>query len=58
MSKLIQSKKPANKEYTSEFRIQAVKLVLSQDQSLSQTARDLEIPLPTLQTWVCKPLVS
>lgn len=54
MSKSNQSKKPTAKEYTPEFRIQAVKLVLSQDQSLSQTARDLGIPMATLHTWVSK----
>ena len=54
MSKAKQNKKSTTKEYTPEFRIQAVKLVLNQDQSLSQTARDLGIPLATLHTWVRK----
>ena len=54
MSKTKPSKKSAIKEYTPEFRIQAVKLVLNQEQSLSQTARDLGIPLATLHTWVSK----
>lgn len=54
MSKTKQNKKSALKKYTPEFRIQAIKLVLNQDQSLSQTAKDLGIPLATLHTWVRK----
>ncbi|MBP9708165.1 MAG: transposase [Oligoflexales bacterium] len=42
------------KSYTPEFRIQAIKLVLSKEKSLSKTARDLGIPEATLHTWVKK----
>jgi transposase len=45
-------KKNTPKAYTPEFRLNAVKLAQSQDKSISQTARDLGIPLATLHTWV------
>ncbi len=45
-------KKIAGKSYTPEFRINAIKLAQSGVKSISQTARDLGIPLGTLHTWV------
>lgn len=53
MSKL-KSKQKSSKSFTPEFRIQAIKLAQNQQQSISQTARDLGIPLSTLHTWVEK----
>ena len=38
--------------YTSEFKSEAVKLVLAQGLSLSEAAKRLSIPKGTLATWV------
>ena len=46
------SKQSSAKSYTPEFRIQAIKLAQSQEKSISQTAKDLGVPLSTLHTWV------
>jgi len=46
------SKQNLAKSYTPEFRIQAIKLAQSQEKSISQTAKDLGVPLSTLHTWV------
>ena len=46
------SKQSSAKSYTPEFRIQAIKLAQSQGKSISQTAKDLGVPLSTLHTWV------
>lgn len=40
--------------YTPEFRLNAINLAQSQDTSISQTAKDLGVPLATLHTWVKK----
>lgn len=44
----------APKYYTPEFRLQAIKLALGKDKSISQTAKDLGVPAGTLHTWVSK----
>ena len=40
------------KQYSPEFRAEAVKLVLEENQAMTQVSRDLKIPLQTLSTWV------
>ena len=47
-------KQQSAKSYTPEFRIQAIKLAQSKEKNISQTARDLGVPLATLHTWVRK----
>ncbi|MCX6127643.1 MAG: transposase [Proteobacteria bacterium] len=47
-------KQRSAKSYTPEFRIQAIKLAQGKEKSISQTARDLGVPLATLHTWVRK----
>lgn len=47
-------KQKSAKSYTPEFRLQAIKLALSKDKSISQTAKDLGLPLGTLHTWISK----
>lgn len=42
------------KQYSPEFKAEAVKLVLEQNQSMSQVSRDLKIALQTLSTWVAR----
>ena len=42
------------KSYTPEFRLNAIKLAQSGEKSISQTAKDLGVPLATLHTWVQK----
>lgn len=42
------------KSYTPDFRIQAVKLVRTNEKSIAQTAVDLGIPIATLHTWIKK----
>jgi len=44
----------AIKTYTPEFRLQAIKLAQSKSKSISQTAKDLGVPLATLHGWVSK----
>lgn len=48
-----QTKKP-NKTYTSEFKESAVKLANEADQPVSQTARELDVNVNTLHTWISK----
>lgn len=48
-----QAKKP-NKTYTSEFKESAVKLAIETDQPISQTARELDVNVNTLHTWISK----
>ena len=43
-----------NKSYTTEFKENAVNLVKQGEQSMSQTARNLGIPLSTLDAWMKK----
>jgi transposase len=47
-------KQSSTKSYTPEFRINAIKLAQSPDRSVSQTAKDLGVPLATLHSWVSK----
>jgi len=47
-------KQRSAKSYTPEFRTQAIKLARSNEKNISQTAKDLGIPLATLHTWVKK----
>lgn len=42
------------KQYTPEFKAEAVKLVLEENQSMSQVSRDLKVALQTLSTWVAR----
>ena len=41
-------------KYTSEFKLEAVRLALSSDQSTAMTAKNLGIKTNTLYTWVSK----
>lgn len=47
-------KQKSVKSYTPEFRLQAIKLAQNLEKSISQTAKDLGVPLSTLHTWVKK----
>ena len=40
------------KIYTPEFRTQAIKLAQTKDKTMSQTAKDLGVPVGTLHSWV------
>jgi transposase len=40
------------KSYTPEFRTQAIKLAQTRDKTMSQTAKDLGVPVGTLHSWV------
>ena len=40
------------REYSKEFKIQAVELATQSDMSINQAALDLGIPSQTLNTWV------
>lgn len=42
------------RKYSPEFRADAVKLARSSDQTVAQTAKDLDIPGPTLHMWVSR----
>lgn len=42
----------ANKKYTRDFKLDAVRLALSSEQSQAQVARDLGINEQTLYNWV------
>jgi transposase-like protein len=42
------------KHYTSEFKLRAVKLCLKRDQGLTKIAKDLGLPVSTLNTWKSK----
>ena len=42
------------KQYSPEFKAEAVKLVLEEKQSMSQVSRDLKVALQTLSTWVAR----
>ena len=42
------------KQYSPEFKAEAVKLVLEENQSMSQVSRDLKVALQTLSTWVAR----
>lgn len=48
---------PKNRQYTSEFKQEAVKLALNSPSVLS-AARDLGVPEATLHTWVQKAKLS
>lgn len=41
-------------QYSPEFRDEAVKLVLEENQTMAQVSRDLKISLQTLSTWVSR----
>jgi transposase len=41
-------------KYSSQFRLDAVKLAIESDQSVAQIARNLEINANTLYTWIAK----
>ena len=43
-----------NKDYTKEFRQQAMNLVMQQGYSISRASRELGIPLNTLSVWLRK----
>ena len=45
-------------DYTSEFRAEAVKLVLTQDLSLAEAAKRLSVPKGALGNWVAKAKTS
>jgi len=47
-------KKRVKTKYNTEFKEQAVKMVISSDKSTSQIARDLGIKTTTLYSWVNK----
>ena len=40
------------REYTTEFKTEAVKLAISSGKAYNQTARDLGIPDTSLHTWI------
>jgi len=40
-----------NRKYTTEFKLDAVRLALSSETSQAQVARDLEIKEPSLYNW-------
>lgn len=42
------------KSYTAEFKESAVKLAVQSNQSITQTARELEVNVNTLHTWIGK----
>lgn len=42
----------SNKRYTKEFKLEAVRLALSSDQSQAQAARDLGISEQSLYNWI------
>lgn len=42
------------KAYTAEFKEAAVKLAMESEQSVNQTARELEVNVNTLHTWIAK----
>lgn len=42
------------KQYSPEFKAEAVKLVLEENLSMSQVSRDLKVALQTLSTWVAR----
>lgn len=44
--------KPKNPPYSAEFKESAVKLAVESDQSVAQTARDLDVNANTLHTWI------
>ena len=41
-----------NRKYTTEFKLDAVRLALSSELSQAQVARDLGINVPSLQNWI------
>lgn len=41
-----------NRKYTTEFKLDAVRLALSSETSQSQVARDLGINEPSLHSWI------
>ncbi|MCX4025320.1 transposase [Spartinivicinus marinus] len=43
-----------SKNYTAEFKESAVKLAVESDQPVAQTARELEVNVNTLYTWIDK----
>jgi len=42
------------KQYSPEFKAEAVKLVLEENQSMSQVSPDLKVALQTLSTWATR----
>lgn len=42
----------SNRKYTKEFKLDAVRLALSSEQSQAQVARDLGINEPSLYNWI------
>ena len=42
----------SNRKYTKEFKLEAVRLALSSEQSQAQVARDLGINEPSLYNWI------
>jgi transposase-like protein len=40
------------KSYPPEFRTQAIKLALTKEKTIAQTAKDLGVPIGTLNSWV------
>ncbi|MCX4027242.1 transposase [Endozoicomonas sp. SM1973] len=43
-----------SKNYTAEFKESAVKLAVESDQPVAKTARELEVNVNTLHTWIDK----
>ena len=46
--------KKTNKVHTSEFKESAVRLAIETDQPISKTARELDVNVNTLHTWISK----
>ena len=46
------SEKRKQKQYTKEFKVEAVKLVIDQGMKVSDVAKDLGVSYPALTTWV------
>lgn len=46
--------KPSSKQYSDEFKRSAAKLAIENDQSVSQTAKELGVKSNTLQGWLDK----
>ena len=42
------------KSYTTEFKESAVKLAVESDKPVTETARELEVNVSTLHTWIAK----
>ena len=46
--------KKVQRQYSSELKASAVKMVIEELKTLSQVSQDLDIPLQTLHSWVNK----